>query len=411
MRHSWWPRLRVHMTGVLLLMCFLVSPTAMVESAGDGLSVPDIVRQCGPAVVMILKQQDQSTSGIGSGFIVDSTGIIVTNFHVVKNATSLYVRLTSGEVYRVVSIVNLNKDRDLCLLQIEGFDLPYLNLGNSNEVSVGENCIAIGNPQGFENTVSTGIISGRRLYEGMTLLQTTAPVSPGSSGGPLLNQRGEAIGVTSLTWAEEGSQNINFAIPINYVRGMLRPHATFSFADLGDSESVKDVPGADELDEVKKQMPEGVVFWYCSGTLPPDYVSGLVYEGIRKHRVGVTEPAPLIARYVELMRKRYPDMGTVEFARKCAEDSRGYLLSVEISVSYGQLEDSVRAILYDPQTYRIIAEETASTVFGTTVEGTAKSLVNTCLKKLADTLAGRQKSWNPVVRTLASRALLEKRPA
>lgn len=261
----------------LILIFFIVAATS-----AEGVSIPDIVRKCGPAVVMIFRQEGDQISSMGSGFLVDPTGIIVTNFHVVRNATSIWVKLISGEIYRVVKIVNLNKDKDICLIKIEGFDLPYVILGNSNEVAIGENCFAIGNPQGFENTVSTGIISGRRLYKGFTLFQTTTPVSPGSSGGPLINERGEVIGVLSLTWTEPGSQNINFAIPINYVRGMLGSDAIFKFEDLKDDDSrvVGSSPevefGKDELEQVKPQMPKGVIFCYYSGTVPIGYIASFV---------------------------------------------------------------------------------------------------------------------------------------
>ena len=130
------------------------------------------------------------------------------------------VRLSDGEVFRKVYLLAGDQDRDLALLRVEGSNLPTMPLGDSNQVKVGEEVLLLGAPRGLEETASNGIVSSTRLLEsGTKVIQTTAPASPGSSGGPLVSRSGVALGVMSFLVL--GGQNLNFAIPINYVRGML----------------------------------------------------------------------------------------------------------------------------------------------------------------------------------------------
>lgn len=226
---------------VFIIQLFLLSDLS--QAAQEKLAIPQLVKKYGEAVVLITTYRDNEPLGLGSGFNVKPNGVVVTNFHVVKNADFIKIKFKSGDTYRVVKILNLDKAKDICILKIEGFSLPTIPLGNSNNIIVGEKAIAIGNPQGFENTVSDGIISGKRNIEGLTVIQTTVPISPGSSGGPLLNEYGEVIGITTMSWAETHSQNINFAVPINFVRGMLDSSSNLSFtwndlqaADEGESD-------------------------------------------------------------------------------------------------------------------------------------------------------------------------------
>jgi hypothetical protein len=174
----------------------------------------EIVAHTRAAVVFI-----ETDEGLASGFIIKSDGIIVTNHHVVANAKSMAVKLPSGEVYKNVYLLSSDSDKDLAFLKIEAVDLPTIPLGNSNDVQVGEEVLLVGAPKGLEQTVSNGLISGIRIDNGVRFLQTSAAASPGSSGGPLLNRRGEAVGVMSFKIVN--GENLNFAIPINYVRGKL----------------------------------------------------------------------------------------------------------------------------------------------------------------------------------------------
>ena len=156
---------------------------------------------------------------VGSGFLVESDGVILTNHHVISGGTSAAVRLPSGDVFNEVQILAEDERRDIAILQIAGFGLPTLPLGNSDSVPVGSDILAIGSPLGLENTVSTGIVSAYRQYEGYRLMQISAPISHGSSGGPILDRAGIVVGI-AVSGIEEG-QNLNFAVPVNYARGLL----------------------------------------------------------------------------------------------------------------------------------------------------------------------------------------------
>jgi S1-C subfamily serine protease len=175
----------------------------------------DIVDKVRRAIVTIETQKE-----LGTGFLIAKNGTLVTNFHVIKDAQQISVTLQSGEVYKAAYLIRTDEEKDFAILRIEAADLPFVDLGNSDGSRIAEEVMTIGTPEGLEQTVSTGIVSGRRLMpEGYALLQTTAPVSHGSSGGPLLNREGKTIGIIT-SFLTEG-QNLNFAIPINYVRGIV----------------------------------------------------------------------------------------------------------------------------------------------------------------------------------------------
>jgi len=172
------------------------------------------------SAVVLVEVQAGERSRQGSGFIVDQEGIILTNHHVIRSATNATVRLSSGDIYDRVSVLAVDERRDLAVLKISGFGLPTLPLGNSDSVRIGTDVIAIGSPLGLENTVSTGIVSGRRTEpKGFQLLQITAPASTGSSGGPVLLRDGRVVGIAASQF--RNGQNLNFAVPINYARGLL----------------------------------------------------------------------------------------------------------------------------------------------------------------------------------------------
>jgi S1-C subfamily serine protease len=172
------------------------------------------------AAVVLVEVQAGERSRQGSGFIVDQEGVILTNYHVIRNATNATVRLSSGDIFDRVSVLAVDERRDLAVLKISGFGMPVLELGNSDSVRIGTDIIAIGSPLGLENTVSTGIVSGRRTEpKGFQLLQITAPASTGSSGGPVLLRDGRVVGIAASQF--RNGQNLNFAVPINYARGLL----------------------------------------------------------------------------------------------------------------------------------------------------------------------------------------------
>jgi len=170
-------------------------------------------------VLLVMEDANGQPTSLGSGFFV-SNGIIASNLHVIENASRGYVRVIGSETrYNIDGITGIDSKRDLALLKISIPQSLSLNFGNSDAIQVGETVYAVGNPLGLEGTFSQGIISGIRNIGSDKLLQITAPISPGSSGGPVLNSNGDVIGISVATFSS--GQNLNFAIPINYLKKLL----------------------------------------------------------------------------------------------------------------------------------------------------------------------------------------------
>ena len=204
---------------VAALCMFLTAPAVHAQEAGQTASLEELASQATRSVVLI-DVQTPTTSRQGSGFIVDESGRILTNQHVIRDVSSIRVKLSSGDVYDQVRVLATDERRDLAILQVAGFHLPALDMGDSDDVRIGTPVVLIGSPLGLENTVTTGIVSGRRQEpEGFQLLQMSAPASRGSSGGPLMTLDGRVVGIASSQM--NAGQNLNFALPINYARGML----------------------------------------------------------------------------------------------------------------------------------------------------------------------------------------------
>ena len=194
------------------------------------LTAKDIVQRSSPAIVRI----EAGPEKVGTGFIVDKAGVVATNLHVVAGESTIKVRLLDGTLYPVEQIAGLDPERDLALLRIKApKELPTLKLGDSDAMSAGDQIVAIGNPLGvFDYSVTSGLISqvrhrpcgpddvaAQRCKQELTVLQISAAISPGSSGGPLFNQFGEVVGVTTAIIT--AGQNINLAVPGNYLKPMV----------------------------------------------------------------------------------------------------------------------------------------------------------------------------------------------
>jgi len=208
----------------------LYSRAALAE-----LTVKEAVDRFGEGVVLI-----KNPSALGSGFIIREDGHVVTNAHVVQGETQLTVTVykkvegsIEKKVFEKVKILAVNPFVDLALLKIDPAELgdtklTKVYLGNADDVKVGNSVFAIGAPQGFERTVSEGIVSTtNRENKGMVYIQTTAQVNPGNSGGPLFDRKGQVVGV--VAWKLLFSEGLNFAIPINYVQHFLDNRDAFAF--------------------------------------------------------------------------------------------------------------------------------------------------------------------------------------
>jgi S1-C subfamily serine protease len=199
------------------------------------LAIPSIFDRASPAVVYILatsinpyRTTDRVEHAIGSGFIIDPSGLILTNSHVAYGHQSLFVTLSDGTSLPA-QLVGADPIFDVALLRVlkptEG-TLPVLALGDSDRVHVGGEAIAIGNPLGLDQTLTRGIVSATNRILPVTffsseepLIQIDTPINPGNSGGPLINQCGEVVGITTVIIP--GAQNIGFAVPINLVKALL----------------------------------------------------------------------------------------------------------------------------------------------------------------------------------------------
>jgi serine protease Do len=196
-------------------------------------SVRDLVSHLGEAVVQV-----RTPNGLGSGFIINDEGFLMTNFHVIENETQISVEVyhqKAGSLerksYKQVRIMAMNKFADLALLKIEDKDAPKFAkvlLGDSDALAVGDRVFAIGSPLGLERTVTEGILStSTRPMQGELYLQTTTQINPGNSGGPLFNLRGEVVGVTNMkiTFGE----GLGFAIPVDAVKYFLNHRDAFAY--------------------------------------------------------------------------------------------------------------------------------------------------------------------------------------
>jgi serine protease Do len=163
------------------------------------------------------QQEEEVPRGVGSGFIISADGFVLTNAHVVDGADDVYVTLTDKREFKA-KIVGVDKRTDVAVVKIEGSNLPRLTIGDPNKLRVGEWVIAIGSPFGLDNTVTAGIISAKARDTGdyLPLIQTDVAVNPGNSGGPLINMRGEVVGVNSQIYSRSGGyMGISFAVPID----------------------------------------------------------------------------------------------------------------------------------------------------------------------------------------------------
>jgi serine protease Do len=203
------------------------------DASGPDRSVRDLVAVLGEAVVQV-----RTPSGLGSGFIINDDGYLITNFHVIENETQISVEVyhqKSGQLerrsYKQVRILAMNKFADLALLKIEDKNAPKfvsVPLGESDELGVGERVFAIGSPLGLERTVTEGIVSTKtRPMQGELYLQTTTQINPGNSGGPLFDLRGAVVGVTNMKIAF--GEGLGFAIPVDAVKNFLNHRDAFAY--------------------------------------------------------------------------------------------------------------------------------------------------------------------------------------
>lgn len=199
------------------LLCLLVLSCNNKKSKSINkteLSAEEVYKQSSEKVVMILCYQDGVPYSQGSGFFVSPT-TLVTNYHVVEGSDKIRIKFEGNDsVFQDVYLVKASPKYDIAILQTKKA-YSFFNVDNGTNLSIGSHIYVIGNPRGLESTISDGILSGKRSNSGIEYLQITAPISPGNSGGPILDERGNVIGIATFTFKD--GQNLNFGMPIKYL--------------------------------------------------------------------------------------------------------------------------------------------------------------------------------------------------
>ena len=184
-----------------------------------GLPIPN---QPSPRTPRSAPDGEPQQRGVGSGFVLSADGYVMTNAHVVEGAEEVFVTLTDKREFKA-KVIGADKRSDVALVKIEATGLTSVRIGDANRLKVGEWVIAIGSPFGLENTVTAGIVSAKSRDTGdfLPLIQTDVAINPGNSGGPLINMRGEVVGINSQIYSRSGGyQGISFAIPIDEARSV-----------------------------------------------------------------------------------------------------------------------------------------------------------------------------------------------
>lgn len=235
---------------------------SMVPSFTPPTSLAPLVRSVRAGVVNISAKTGPTSKGMGSGFVITSDGLVVTNNHVIERAESIVVRLADGKSLDA-KVIGRDPETDLALLRLTGAtELPVVTLGDSDELEVGDWVVAIGNPFGLDTSVTHGLISARERVIGVgpfdDFIQTNALINPGNSGGPLFDMKGHVIGVTTAIMNQ--GQGIGFAVPVNLVKELLpnlRDNGTPVRGWLGVTVSeVKDsTPGEAVIVDVSPESP------------------------------------------------------------------------------------------------------------------------------------------------------------
>jgi len=231
------------------------------------------------------EQQREQPRGVGSGFVLTSDGLIMTNAHVVEGAEDVIVTLTDKREFKA-KIIGSDKRSDVALVKIDASGLPAVRAGDVNRLKVGEWVMAIGSPFGLENSVTAGIVSAKQRDTGefLPFIQTDVAINPGNSGGPLINMRGEVVGINSQIYSRSGGfMGISFSIPIDEairVSDQLRSQGRVSRGRIGVT-----------IDQVSKEVAESLGLGKSTGALVK-----AVEAGAPADKAGV-EPGDVILKF------------------------------------------------------------------------------------------------------------------
>ncbi len=249
-----------------------------------GLPMPNLPRQA-PRQNRPQPQDEEQPRGVGSGFILSSDGFIMTNAHVVDGADEVLVTLTDKREFKA-KIMGADKRTDVAVVKIEATGLPAIKVGDVSKLKVGEWVMAIGSPFGLENTVTAGIVSAKQRDTGeyLPFIQTDVAINPGNSGGPLINMRGEVVGINSQIYSRSGGfMGISFAIPMDEairVSDQLRASGRVTRGRIGV-----------QIDQVTKEVAESIGLGKATGAMVRS-----IEPGSPADKAGI-EPGDIITRF------------------------------------------------------------------------------------------------------------------
>ena len=275
-----------YLCAALTLLALAHAAVGQAPRLTDRLSSEEIVSRVAPSVAVILAGAGAGRlSGVGSAVIVRPEGVLLTAYHVIKDAREVQVRLKTGEVYDHVELVAVDERRDIAAIRIPAADLPALAVAPFDEAQIGESIFVVSNPSGLTWSASAGVLSAVRPVEevlaiqsGYRVLQFTAPVSPGSSGGAVVDSKGRALGI--VVFSKQG-QALNFAVPIDAVFGLASgsEHAPLpSGQDLqprqperpASSASLARESSTDLLRKARTVFVHSSTVWFTTATLEQD---------------------------------------------------------------------------------------------------------------------------------------------
>jgi S1-C subfamily serine protease len=259
-----------------ILTCATFTYAQTSQSTSSKLEAPVIYEKAAPSIVLITCVDTADRVSQGSGVILRPDGVIATNYHVISDAVSARIQLNNGDVYDDVSVIDTDERKDIAILKVKAIHLPALTLADSDSAKIGATVYVIGAPRGLTGSLSSGIISSLRLasevspnLSGFRVIQFTAPISPGSSGSPLIDEFGRLLGLAFATRVD--GQNINLAVPVNYV-APLAEHAK------NEGRSLKRMPSLETL-ESKLESGSGTIN-DIGGTYTGTWASGSFGYGI-----------------------------------------------------------------------------------------------------------------------------------
>lgn len=210
---------------IIVALILALIAAGVIEWAKERARGKAIANNLKATALIMNSNTDEKSFTQGSGFFIDSSGTFVTSYHVIEgtNFKGLIAKLPSGAFYMVKDVIGIDKPSDIALIKFDAKETPFVQLGNSDEVHHGDEIVVISAPKGLDCSVSTGVISNpKRDLGGISFIQFTAPISPGSSGGGLFNKSGQIIGVVAATMATAENQNLNFAVAISRVKEALK---------------------------------------------------------------------------------------------------------------------------------------------------------------------------------------------